>query len=275
MASGSIDPLPVVELSQPAPFTVVKATPVGSSMQLTDEYRAIFARFEAANGRFVWTWNWSAAGGGALWYVSKGMNGSAVGWTIAFLVLLAALGLIGGIALCVFTGCVGNWAYYQHWRHRQNDVPSLSKVRERQVITVSPLAAPPLPVVAVKAATEDTAKSQAQPTTDKVNQDAPVSAPAQTARLNICLVGIPETAATIKPLTVSIDGTPAGEALYQNGIVMTFDVVPGPHKIQVKNLWRNHVYDIHVPGDGAFTMTLRYSTITGSFGKKPELARAV
>jgi hypothetical protein len=75
-------------------------------------YEETFAKFDAANGAFVWTWNWSAFLGGAFWCFAKGM------WKRGILICLAYI-LVGyyGLGVLPFVcGTVCNWLYYRAQR---------------------------------------------------------------------------------------------------------------------------------------------------------------
>ena len=71
-------------------------------------YEATFAKFDAANGGFLWTWNWSAFMGGVLWCFAKRLYRRGL---LGFLFVVITCGY-GLLALPLIYGVMGNWLYY-------------------------------------------------------------------------------------------------------------------------------------------------------------------
>ena len=71
-----------------------------------------------------------------------------------------------------------------------------------------------------------------------------------------------------------VDGRPAWHAPFERGVDVTFPVLPGRHRVDVRidveGLFaRNRSYDIEVPGPSR--LELDYSRFWGSFSKKVTL----
>lgn len=79
-------------------------------------YEQTFARFDAANGRWIPTWNWGAFIFGLVWYLYKGLWAKALIWFVALLILSAVSGGILAIPLWVAWGVLGNYDMYLLYR---------------------------------------------------------------------------------------------------------------------------------------------------------------
>jgi hypothetical protein len=86
-------------------------------------YIALFKKFHAQGGRFLWSWNWAAALLSGLWQLFRGLWVKFVVYTFALMFLslmlqVAPLRLQGTLAFIfwvagvVFYGCVSNYDYF-------------------------------------------------------------------------------------------------------------------------------------------------------------------
>ena len=79
-------------------------------------YETTFERFDAAGGRFLWTWNWAAFAGGPFWFFAKGLPKRGALWLLGAVVG----GLLSGGALLLvmpfLRAVIANWVFYRRRR---------------------------------------------------------------------------------------------------------------------------------------------------------------
>ncbi len=79
-------------------------------------YENTFARFDAVGGKFLWTWNWAAFGGGAIWFFVKGLPLRGSLWLVGAIVG-GFLTMFTATFAMFFVGAVlANWVYYHKER---------------------------------------------------------------------------------------------------------------------------------------------------------------
>lgn len=71
---------------------------------LSPYYQRVFKKFDANNGKFVFTWNWSAFLFGAIWYLVKGL------WVKA-LIMIAGSVILGSLFVLIFWLSDIPWIY--------------------------------------------------------------------------------------------------------------------------------------------------------------------
>ena len=110
---------PVAPIHRPSPLDAAQPsvydTAISTSRMAISApagYEATFRRFDAANGGFLWTWNWSAFLAGPLWCFAKGLWKSGI-----LFILVAILTGVGWFIIPIVVGITGNWLFYQTQRH--------------------------------------------------------------------------------------------------------------------------------------------------------------
>jgi len=85
-----------------------------------DYYLARFRKFDAAGGRWVFTWNWACLVVPLLWLLYRKMYAWAVALILAELILMPALAASPGLSMLLTAAVMfgvpagGNWLYYRH-----------------------------------------------------------------------------------------------------------------------------------------------------------------
>lgn len=76
-------------------------------------------------------------------------------------------------------------------------------------------------------------------------------------------------------LFITIDGFPAHDGSFKQGLDRAFSVAPGYHQIVVHiemgGLTRNRVYPIALSPNRAYSLLLEYSRLWGNFAKTPKV----
>lgn len=76
-------------------------------------------------------------------------------------------------------------------------------------------------------------------------------------------------------LLVTIDGYPAYDGSFKQGLDRVLSVYPGHHQITVTiemgGISRNRVYPITINPNSRYSLTLEYSRLWGNFAKTPKL----